>query len=98
MRPHNSSPVAGVFNIVLFLLVALLLVAPSSPQTITAPTDKTVEVTPSQKWADTGIDLHPGDLVQVSATATGSGNQACDPQGLTDLANAGKLPLDSALP
>jgi hypothetical protein len=98
MRPHNSSPVTGAFNIVLFLLVALLLVAPSSPQTITAPTDKTVEVTPSQKWADTGIDLHPGDLVQVSATATGRGNQACDPQGLTDLANAGKLPLDSALP
>jgi hypothetical protein len=98
MRPHNSSAVPGVFSIVLFLVVALLLVAPASPQPVGAPTDKTVEVIPSQKWADTGIDLHPGDLVQVSAATTGSGDQRCDPQGLMSLANAGKLPLDSALP
>ena len=97
MRPHNSSAVTGVFSIVLFLVV-VLLVSTASPQTITAPIDKTVEVTPSQKWADTGIDLHPGDLVQVSATTAGSGKQLCDPQGVMNLVNAGKLPLDSALP
>jgi hypothetical protein len=98
MRPHNSSAVTGVFRIILFLLVALLLVTPASAQTIAAPTDTTVEVTPSEKWVNTGIDLHPGDLVQVSATSTGSGNPLCEPQGLVGLANAGKLPLDSALP
>ena len=97
MRPHNSFAVSGVFSIVLFLVV-LFLVSPASPQTIAAPIDKTVQVTPSQKWADTGIALHPGDLVQVSATTTGSGNQRCDPQGMMSLTNAGKLPLDSALP
>lgn len=98
MRPRNPSAVISVFSIVLCVLVAHLLVASTSAQTIAPPADKTVEVTPSQKWVDTGIDLHPGDLVQVSATSTGSGEQLCDPQGLTGLANAGKLPLDSALP
>jgi hypothetical protein len=98
MRPHNSSAVTCVFSTVLFLLVTFPLVAPTSAQTVAAPTDKTIEVIPSQKWVDSGIDLHPGDLVQVSASSTGSGDQLCDPQGLMSLANAGKLPLDSALP
>ena len=98
MRPHNSSAVTGVFSIVLFLFIAVLPVLPSWAQTLAPPADKTVEVTPSEKWVDTGIDLHPGDLVQMSATSTGSGDQLCDPQGLMGLANAGKLPLDSALP
>jgi hypothetical protein len=98
MRLHIASVVSSVFRITFFALIALLLAVPTSAQTIAAPTDKTVEVTPSQKWADTGIDLHPGDLVQVSATTTGSGDQPCDPQGVMGLANAGKVPLDSALP
>ena len=98
MRPHNSSAVTCVFSTILFLLVTFPLVAPTSAQTVAAPTDKTIEVIPSQKWVDTGIDLHPGDLVQVSASSTGSGDQLCDPQGLMSLANAGKVPLDSALP
>ena len=98
MRPHTSSAVTRLFSIVLFPLVALLLVGPTTAQTVAAPTDKTIEVTPSQKWVDTGIDLHPGDLVQVSATSTGSGDQLCDPQGSMGLTNTGKLPLDSALP
>lgn len=98
MRLHNFSPVTRVFSIALFLVVALLLIATISAQTIAPPADKTVEVTPSEKWVDTGIDLHSGDLVQISATSTGSGDQLCDPQGLMGLANAGKLPLDSALP
>ncbi len=98
MWMRKPSVVGSVFRVTFLALVALVLVAPSSAQTIAAPTDKTVEVTLSQKWADTGIDLHPGDLLQVSATTTGSGNQLCDPQGLMGLANAGKLPLESALP
>jgi LssY-like putative type I secretion system component LssY len=98
MWMRNPSVVTRVFRVTFLALVALVLVAPSSAQTSAAPTDKTVDVTPSQKWADTGIDLHPGDLLQVTATTTGSGNQLCDPQGLTGLANTGKLPLESALP
>lgn len=66
--------------------------------TIAPPVDKTVEVSPTQAWTDSGIDLHAGDLVEISATTTGTGDNLCDPQGMADLANAGKLPLESALP
>ncbi|MBZ5550165.1 MAG: LssY C-terminal domain-containing protein [Acidobacteriia bacterium] len=98
MRPHSSFAFTRAFRIVLLFLVALLLAVGAAAQTIAAPTDKTVEIVPSQKWNDTGIDLHPGDLVQASATTAEGGNQPCDPQGVVGLANAGKLPLDSALP
>jgi hypothetical protein len=96
MRPDNRLAVAGVFRIA--LLVAFLLTFAAAAQTIAAPTDKTIEISPSQKWSDAGIDLHPGDLVQVSATVTGSGDPLCDPQGVMGLANPGKLPMESALP
>lgn len=95
MRPRPSFPFASRVHCVLIVLLALL---PSSAQTVTAPTDKTVEIELSQKWNDTGIDLHPGDLLQLSATTTGSGDQLCDPQGMAGLANTGKLPIESALP
>jgi hypothetical protein len=74
------------------------LIRPAGAQTVAAASDKTVEITPSQKWTDTGIDLHAGDLVKLSASATENGNQACDPQGVAGLAKAGKLPLETALP
>ena len=89
---------SGVSPVSRAMFAALLAVAPIAAQTITPPTDKTIEIVPSQNWSDTALDLHPGDLVQITATTTGSGDPLCDPQGLMGLANAGKLPLDSALP
>jgi LssY C-terminus len=88
---------------VLPLAVVLVLVSGGWAQTTAAPTvatpiDKSVDVTPSQSWTDTGIDLHPGDLVTVTAASSANGENICDPQGMMNLANAGKLPLDSALP
>lgn len=81
----------------LLLLVSSSLWAQTTP-TITAPYDKTVEITPSQTWTDSGIDLHPGDVLEISATAVGTGDRLCDPQGLANVAKAGNLPLESALP
>jgi hypothetical protein len=84
----------------LSLLLLTLLAAPMYAQTtpaVAAPFDKTFEVAPSQNWTDTGIDLHAGDVLEISATAVG-GDGLCDPQGWTDLRNAGKLPLETALP
>lgn len=102
MRLRSFCAVGSVLRIAC-LAVSLLAIFSipvlTRAQTIAAPFDKTVEVTPSQKWADSGLDLHPGDLVEVSATTTGGGDQPCDPQGLVaDGAASGKLPLDSALP
>ena len=96
----------GAVRVLALVFVSLLLGVASAQttsttpaqQTAAAPTDKTVEIAPSQKWTDTGIDLHPGDLLQLTATTTGSGNSLCDPQGVMGLANAGKVPVESALP
>ncbi len=62
------------------------------------PVDKTVELTPSQKWTDTQIDLHPGDVVDFTASAPDPGEKGCNPQGLANGAKSGKLPMESALP
>ncbi len=80
------------------LILTQCLWAQTATQTTAAPFDKTVEVTPSQSWTDTGIELHPGDLVEISVATVGTGSRLCDPQGRADLSNAGKLPLESALP
>jgi LssY-like putative type I secretion system component LssY len=82
----------------LTLILTPWLWAQTSQPTVAAPVDKTVEVSPSQSWTDSGIDLHPGDVIEISATTTGTGSGPCDPQGLTNVPNAGKLPLESALP
>ena len=75
------------------------LLGAQTTQTIAAPFDKTIEVTPSTKWMDSGIDLHPGDALEISASTTGgSGDRACDPQGMAEAGAGGKLPLESALP
>ena len=81
----------------LTLILTPWLWAQTSQPTVAAPVDKTVEVSPSQSWTDSGIDLHPGDVVEISATTTGTESGLCDPQGLTNVSNAGKLPRVSVL-
>jgi hypothetical protein len=40
------------------------------------------ELSASQTWTDTGIDLKTGDTVKISASPMPvSGGQACDPKG-----------------
>jgi LssY C-terminus len=100
--------IRGSWTVRLWFATGWLAVALLSPatwaqagqttKTIALPVDKNVEVAPSPNWVDTGIDLHPGDALEISATTTGGGNSPCDPQGLPDLGNAGKLPLGTALP
>jgi len=105
MLLNEPSSRTSVFAFMSLALVALVFGAvtsaqtpATSAQTISAPTDKTVEIEPSQKWTDTGIDLHPGDVVHITATSSENGSSGCDPQGVMGSANAGKLPVESALP
>ena len=55
---------------------------------------------PAQGWTDTGVDLHPGDALQISATAApaegGTSGQACDPAGTSNSSSQSELPLSSA--
>lgn len=73
-----------------WLTAALVLVSPALAQ------DSTFVVPTSQTWVDTGLDLQPGDLVQISATGSGSSGAAgCDPGGMSGAASNANLPLPS---
>jgi hypothetical protein len=58
-----------------------------------AGSDYSVNVSTTQPWTDTGVDLQSGDALNITA----SGTQNCDPQGVTGAASQG-LPVATALP
>jgi hypothetical protein len=85
------------------LLLALLCgAAPLGAQVTATAKSITVQVTTTQPWADSGLDLQSGDIVEISATApqpTASGTPACDPKGLAGTsADTATLPLPTAAP
>jgi hypothetical protein len=81
------------------LLCGLLATSgPAGAQTHSpaAPQEQHFKIATNQSWIDTGIDVHPGEVVRVSAQA-GEGKTACDPTGVS-AGYARNLPLDTALP
>jgi len=85
------------------LLQALLCIAaPLVAQVTTSPKSITVQVTTTQPWTDSGLDLQTGDTVEISATASQqavSGTPPCDPKGLAGTsADTAALPLPTAVP
>src|SRR5947207_8088414 len=51
-------------------------------------------MSPTETWADTRIDLHPGDALQINAVTSTGG---CSPNGAKTSQND-TLPLNTALP
>ena len=94
MKRHSGKDV----RVARLWAMAVALGVPAWAQTATTPVDKAVEITPSQKWTDTKIDVHPGDVVDLTASAAGGSGKVCDPQGLADVTMSGELPMESALP
>ncbi len=81
------------------LLGTLLSCAALGAQVTTTAKSITVQVTTTQPWTDSGLDLQPGDLVEISATGSASGTQACDPKGLAGTStDTAALPLPTAAP
>src|SRR5579872_2609011 len=58
-----------------------------------ASNDYSFNVSTTQPWTDTGLELQTGDVLDISASST----QKCDPQGVNGGANQG-LPIANALP
>ena len=59
------------------------------------------QVSSSQPWVDTSLNLQSGDKLEISASSTpssSSGVPACDPKGITGGSGQGKLALNSAPP
>ena len=80
------------------LTLAFLLVCQSVAQTTPAAApapgnDYSFNVSTTQPWTDTGVELQTGDVLEITA----GGSQVCDPLGVSG-AFAQNLPLASALP
>jgi hypothetical protein len=60
-----------------------------------AAQDYKFTISTSQPWTDTGVDLHSGDSLAI--TATGAKGTSCDPGG-TEILSTQHLPVASALP
>ena len=90
------------------LLLALSSFAQTTPTLTTTPQQQQgsvseLTVSTTKEWTDTGVDVHPGELIQITAAPaksasvqTGSGaTSTCDPAGASD-ASASNLPVASA--
>ncbi len=70
-------------------------VAQSSPTA--SAKEITIRVSAAKPWVDTGLDLHPGDLVEITASPASPASSACNPTGGTPApASCDALPLTSA--
>jgi len=90
----------------LWILFAVLLsfsIAQAEAQSSSAKQEFTVQVSSTQPWTDTGLDLQSGDRVKISAAVSDansndSGSSACRPTGASSGGNQSNLPLTSANP
>jgi hypothetical protein len=86
----------------LLLVILLFCVSEIVGQVSTTARDIIVQVSTSQPWTDSGLDLQSGDVLEISATASSSqearaGLPACDLKGVTGTSTrTADLPLSSA--
>jgi len=80
--------------IVCLLFFCSLTLAAQNPNPATAPANYHLTIPASQAWTDSGVDLHPGDVVRFTATA---GKGSCQPEGLTGAQSDGQ-PLPNVAP
>jgi hypothetical protein len=86
----------------LLLVILLFCVSEIVGQVSTTARDISVQVSTSQPWTDSGLDLQSGDVLEISATVSSSqearaGLPACDLKGVTGTSTrTADLPLSSA--
>jgi hypothetical protein len=88
-----------VFDFLSPLRIRLLVLFVTFFAALTLPLvaqDYKFTVSTTQAWTDTGIDLHAGDVVAISATP--NNGSSCDPAGVASSGGSSSLPVASALP
>jgi len=78
---------------ILVLLVCLISAQTAPSATPAASNDYSFNVSTTQPWTDTGVELQAEDVLNITA----SGTQSCDPQGMSGASTQG-LPVADALP
>ncbi len=91
---------------ILLLLLASCFAQSTPTLTVTPqqqqPSTSNLTISTTQAWTDTGIDVHPGELIQITAASTKPSQpvtavSTCDPQGVSGGSTAG-LPVSTATP
>jgi LssY C-terminus len=100
---RSSSAISSHFSMKRYLTLpvctcSLIICLLASGQDLTpnaaAGLTSNLTISPTEAWVDTGIDLHPGDALQINAVTSTGG---CSPNGAETSQN-GALPLKTALP
>ncbi len=86
----------------ILLFATLIFCFPLGAQVTTTAQNYTVQVSTTESWTDSGLDLKAGDSLEISATAASQANtigRPCDPNGMTVIGVASaSLPVPSAPP
>ena len=83
------------------LIVLLLCVLRLGAQVTLTAQNVTVQVSAARPWTDSGLDLQPGDVIEISGSVSSdrqlsSGLPACDSRGVSAGALVSSLPLPTA--
>ena len=81
-------------TILYLLLFGCLALSAQNPNATAAPASYHLTIPSTQAWTDSGVDLHPGDVVRFTAT-TGKGS--CNPEGVKGATSDGQ-PLSTLAP
>jgi hypothetical protein len=79
--------------VIVSLAVCQAFAQTSASATQSAGNDYSFEVSTTQPWTDTGVELQTGDVLQITA----SSGKICDPVGVSGASSEG-LPVASGLP
>jgi LssY C-terminus len=89
---NSSLPVSAMASILVFCLAAT---GQSAPTASVQELHFTISTT--QAWTDTGLDMHAGDRLAITASPSGSGGSGvCDPKGAGSASSSSEMPIPSA--
>jgi LssY C-terminus len=88
-----ANRIAGIVAVAL-LTASRGMAQTTSTTTPAADSDYSFNVSTSQSWIDTGVDLQTGDVLTITASALNK----CDPSGVSGVSNTTGLPVADALP
>jgi len=81
----------------MFLLALATFASLAMAQSSPTGNEITIQLSSAKPWVDTGLDLHSGDLLKITASPASQASTACNPAGLSPAsATTDALPLPTA--
>ncbi|MFL6444253.1 MAG: LssY C-terminal domain-containing protein [Candidatus Sulfotelmatobacter sp.] len=81
----------------IFLLALATFASQAMAQSSPTGNEITIQLSSAKPWVDTGLDLHSGDLLKITASPASPASSACNPAGSSPApATTDALPLPTA--